>query len=55
MAVFVCQRILSPAEVTRVGKAMAAERGLKFTAAKSGEYVSGTLVGSTSSRAAASP
>ena len=33
-------------EVTRVGKAMAAERGLKFTAAKSGEYVSGTLVGS---------
>jgi type IV secretory pathway VirD2 relaxase len=34
-------------EVTRVGKAMAAERGLKFTAAKTGEYVSGTLVGST--------
>jgi hypothetical protein len=34
-------------EVTRVGKAMAAERGLKFTAAKTGEYVGGTLVGST--------
>jgi len=26
---------------------MAAERGLKLTAAKTGEYVSGTLVGST--------
>src|SRR6202163_3736535 len=38
---------LERAEVTRVGKAMAAERGLKFTAAKTGEYVSGTLVGST--------
>ena len=38
---------LERVEVTRVGKAMAAERGLKFTAAKSGEYVSGTLVGST--------
>jgi type IV secretory pathway VirD2 relaxase len=37
---------LERAEVTRVGKAMAAERGLKFTAAKTGEYVSGTLVGS---------
>jgi Protein of unknown function (DUF3363) len=34
-------------EATRVGKAMAAERGLTFTAAKTGEYVSGTLVGST--------
>jgi hypothetical protein len=34
-------------EVTRVGKAMAAERGLKFTAAKTGEYVGGTLIGST--------
>ena len=33
-------------EVTRVGKAMAAERGLTFTAATTGEYVSGTLVGS---------
>jgi hypothetical protein len=33
--------------VTRVGKAMAAERGLTFTAAKTGEYVSGTLVGCT--------
>jgi type IV secretory pathway VirD2 relaxase len=34
-------------EVTRVGKSMAAERGLTFTAAKTGDYVSGTLVGST--------
>jgi hypothetical protein len=34
-------------EVTRVGKAMAAERGLKFTAAKTGEYVGGTLSGCT--------
>ena len=32
--------------MTRVGQAMAAERGLTFTAAKTGEYVSGTLVGS---------
>jgi type IV secretory pathway VirD2 relaxase len=38
---------LERTEVNRVGKAMAAERGLKFTAAKTGEYVSGTLVGST--------
>jgi Protein of unknown function (DUF3363) len=38
---------LEPTEVTRVGKAIAAERGLTFTAAKTGEYVSGTLVGST--------
>jgi hypothetical protein len=38
---------LARTEVNRVGKAMAAERGLMFTAAKSGEYVSGTLVGST--------
>jgi type IV secretory pathway VirD2 relaxase len=38
---------LERTEVARVGKAMAAERGLKFTAAKTGEYVSGTLVGST--------
>jgi hypothetical protein len=37
---------LERAEVSRVGKAMAAERGLTFTAAGSGEYVSGTLVGS---------
>jgi hypothetical protein len=37
---------LERTEVTRVGKAMAAERGLTFTAAKTGEYVSGTLVGS---------
>jgi hypothetical protein len=26
---------------------MAAERGLTFTAAKTGEYISGTLIGST--------
>src|SRR6266581_4004558 len=38
---------LERTEVTRVGKAMAAERGLKFTAAKTGEEVSGTVVGST--------
>jgi hypothetical protein len=38
---------LERAEVNRVGKAMAVERGLTFTAAKSGEYVSGTLIGST--------
>ncbi|MGA7807543.1 DUF3363 domain-containing protein, partial [Bradyrhizobium sp.] len=37
---------LERTEVTRVGKAMAAERGLTFTAAKTGEYVSGKLVGS---------
>jgi hypothetical protein len=38
---------LERTEVTRVGKAMAAERGLKFTAAKTGEYVGGRLIGST--------
>ncbi len=38
---------LERTQVTRVGKVMAAERGLTFTAAKTGEYVSGTLVGST--------
>jgi len=38
---------LERAEVAHVGKVMAAERGLTFTAAKTGEYVSGTLVGST--------
>jgi type IV secretory pathway VirD2 relaxase len=38
---------LERTEVARVGKAMAAERGLTFNAAKTGEYVSGTLVGST--------
>ena len=38
---------LERAEVTRVGKTMAAERGLTFTTAKTGEYVSGKLVGST--------
>jgi type IV secretory pathway VirD2 relaxase len=37
---------LERTEVIRVGKAMAAERGLTFTAARTGEYVSGTLVGS---------
>ena len=34
---------LERTQVTRVGKVMAAERGLTFTAAKTGEYVSGTL------------
>jgi type IV secretory pathway VirD2 relaxase len=38
---------LERTEISRVGKVMAAERGLMFTAAKTGEYVSGTLVGST--------
>jgi hypothetical protein len=38
---------LERAEVSRVGKTMAAERGLTFTTAKTGDYVSGTLVGST--------
>ena len=38
---------LERTEVTCVGKATAAERGLTFTAAKTGEYVSGTLIGST--------
>jgi type IV secretory pathway VirD2 relaxase len=38
---------LERAEVTRVGTAMAAERGLIFRQATAGEYVSGTLVGST--------
>jgi type IV secretory pathway VirD2 relaxase len=37
---------LERTEVNRVGKAMAAERGLTFTTAKIGEYVSGRLVGS---------
>jgi type IV secretory pathway VirD2 relaxase len=37
---------LERTEVNRVGRAMAAEHGLKFTTAKTGEYVSGTLVGS---------
>ena len=35
------------AEVTRVGRAMAAERGLMLQQAKTGEYVSGKLIGST--------
>jgi type IV secretory pathway VirD2 relaxase len=38
---------LERTEVTRAGKAMAAERGLTFTTAKTGEYISGTLIGST--------
>ncbi len=38
---------LERAETTRVGRAMAAERGLTFQEAKPGEYVSGKLVGST--------
>jgi len=38
---------LERAEVTRVGRAMAAERGVAFKEAKIGEYVSGKLVGST--------
>ncbi len=38
---------LARTEVNRVGAAMAAERGLTFTAATTGEYISGTLVGST--------
>jgi hypothetical protein len=38
---------LERTEVNRVGRAMAAERGPKLTTAKTGEYVSGTLVGST--------
>jgi hypothetical protein len=46
---------LERAEVARVGKAMAAERGLTFTTVKAGEYVGGTLVGSTQLAAAASP
>ena len=38
---------LERAEVTRVGRAMAAERGLAFKEAKTGDYVSGRLIGST--------
>lgn len=38
---------LERAEMTRVGRAMATERGLTFTTAEAGEYVSGTFVGST--------
>jgi type IV secretory pathway VirD2 relaxase len=38
---------LERAEVTRIGKTMAAGRGLTFAPAMTGEYVSGTLVGST--------
>jgi hypothetical protein len=40
--------------VTRVGKAMAAERGLTFTTAKTGEYVAASLPALLNSRAAAS-
>ncbi|WP_292532635.1 DUF3363 domain-containing protein [Methylocystis sp.] len=38
---------LERAEVARVGRAMAAERGLAFKEAKTGGYVSGRLIGST--------
>jgi type IV secretory pathway VirD2 relaxase len=38
---------LERAEIARVGRAMAGERGLTFQQAKAGEYVSGKLVGST--------
>ncbi|KAF0135740.1 MAG: hypothetical protein FD148_538 [Methylocystaceae bacterium] len=38
---------LERAEVTRVGRAMAAERGLAFKEPETGGYVSGRLVGST--------
>jgi Protein of unknown function (DUF3363) len=33
--------------VTRVGQVMATERGLPFQQAKTGEYISGKLIGST--------
>jgi hypothetical protein len=39
--------ILERQEVERVGREMAKERGLTFRPAKAGEYVSGTLAGST--------
>jgi hypothetical protein len=45
---------LERTEVAHVGKAMAAERGLTFNAAKTGEYVA-HLSARPSSRAAASP
>jgi Protein of unknown function (DUF3363) len=38
---------LERAEVTRAGQAMAAERGLTFEQVRTGEYVSGKLIGST--------
>jgi hypothetical protein len=38
---------LERAEMTRVGRAMATERGLPFQEAKTGEYVSGKLIDST--------
>jgi hypothetical protein len=38
-------RRLEQAEVARVGRVMAAERGLSFMKAQAGEYVSGRLVG----------
>jgi hypothetical protein len=38
---------LERAETTRVGRAMASERGLAFQETKPGEYVSGKLAGST--------
>src|SRR5262249_884940 len=39
--------VLERAEVTRAGCAMAAERGLTFLETKTGEYVSGKLIGAT--------
>jgi hypothetical protein len=36
---------LEQRELDRVGRQMAAERGLTFTASKAGEYVSGRLTG----------
>ncbi|HUO00793.1 MAG TPA: DUF3363 domain-containing protein [Bradyrhizobium sp.] len=38
---------LERAEVTRAGQAMATERGLPFQEVRTGEYVSGKLIGST--------
>jgi len=38
---------LERAEVTRIGRAMATERGLTFQQDKTGEYVSGKLIGTT--------
>jgi hypothetical protein len=41
-------RNLEQQEVERVGRQIAAERGLTFTASKAGEYVSGRLAGAAS-------
>ena len=46
---------LEQTEVARVGRMMAAERGLSFMKAQPGEYVSGRLVGAASAPPAASP